>query len=99
MHVDDVVQANIKAADTEGVNGAFNIASGKRVTVNRLVEIITKSQRKTVKIEFGPERPGDVRHSLADISLAHQKINYSPLVDLERGIEEYVEWAIKSMVS
>ncbi len=93
VHVDDVVQANIKAADAIGVSGAFNIASGTRVTINRLVEMITKDNKNAVKIERGPERPGDVHHSLADISLAREKINYIPTVDLGTGIEEYVEWA------
>jgi UDP-glucose 4-epimerase len=97
VYVDDVVQANIKAADTKGVNGAFNIASGKRITINRLVEIIKKNSNKAIKIEHGPERLGDVRHSLADLSLAHKKINYHPSVDIERGIEEYVKWARKIM--
>lgn len=93
VQVDDVVQANIKAADSIGVSGAFNIASGKRVTINRLVEMITKDNNNFIKIEHGPERPGDVRHSLADITLAHQRINYTPAVDLESGIEVYVKWA------
>lgn len=95
VHVDDVVQANIKAADAIGVNGAFNIASGKRVTINRLVEMITKDNYKSIKIEHGSIRPGDVLHSLADISLANQRINYTPLVDLESGIKGYVKWARK----
>lgn len=93
VHVDDVVQANIKAAEIEGINGAFNIASGKRVTINRLVEMITNGC--DVKIKYTDERRGDVRHSLADISLAKEKFGYIPSVDLESGIKNYVEWAIK----
>lgn len=93
VHVDDVVQANIKAADALGVSGAFNIASGTRVTINRLVGMIIRDNHSTIKIEHSTERPGDVRHSLADISLAHQRIHYSPSVALENGIEEYVNWA------
>ncbi len=95
VHVDDVVQANIKAADSLGVSGAFNIASGKSVTINRLVEMITKNEINPIKIEHGPERAGDVRHSLADISLARQRLNFTPTVDLEKGLEEYIEWARK----
>ncbi len=95
VHVDDVVQANIKAADSTGVSGAFNIASGKRVTINHLVDLITKNNSNSIKIDHGPERPGDVRHSLADLSLAYQRFNYIPSVDLESGIEEYVKWAKK----
>ena len=98
VNVSDVVQANIKAADSIGVSGAFNIASGKRVTINILVEMITKENRNLIKIEHGPERPGDVRHSLADIMLAQQRINYTPEIDLESGIEEYVKWARKTLV-
>lgn len=90
VHVDDVVQANIKAAEVEGINGAFNIASGKRVTINRLVEIISKNNK--IKIEHIPERQGDVRHSLADISLAYNKFNYIPRIDLELGIVKYIQW-------
>ncbi|MEO8416838.1 MAG: NAD-dependent epimerase/dehydratase family protein [Ginsengibacter sp.] len=93
VHVDDIVQANIKAADAIGTSGAFNIASGSRVTINHLVEIISKNNESLIKVEHHAERPGDVRHSLADISLAHQKINYSPSVDLEIGIYEYIQWA------
>lgn len=91
VHVDDVVQANIKAAEIKGVTGAFNIASGTRVTINRLVEII--SDKRWVEIKHVNERLGDVRHSLADISLAHEKFNYTPKVDLEQGIKKYIEWA------
>ena len=92
VHIDDVVQANIKAADSMGVSGAFNIASGQSVTINHLVELITKGHNNS-KIEYGIERLGDVRHSLADISLSYQKIGYKPTVELERGIEEYIKWA------
>jgi len=93
VHVDDVVQANINAADSIGINGAFNIASGKRVTINKLVEIITKNYKQSVRIEYGSQRSGDVLHSLADISMAQHSINYFPTVDLEFGIDGYVEWA------
>jgi UDP-glucose 4-epimerase len=96
VHVADVVQANIKAADAIGVSGAFNIASGTRVTINSLIKMIAKGKSNTVKIEHGPQRPGDVLHSLADISLAHQRLGYIPSVKLEVGIEEYIEWARKT---
>ena len=91
VHVNDVVQANIKAAESIGVSGAFNIASGTRVTINRLVEIIGRDIN--TKIVYGNKRQGDVLHSLADISLAKERINYKPTVELEDGIKEYIEWA------
>jgi UDP-glucose 4-epimerase len=93
VHVDDVVQANLNAADINGISGAFNIASGTQVTINKLVEIIITSDKRTVKVEYSPLRPGDVRHSLADITLAHSKLGYSPKMNLIKGINGYVDWA------
>lgn len=96
VHVDDVVQANMKAANAIGVSGAFNIASGTRVTINKLVEMVTENNLNKVEVIHGDERPGDVKHSLADISLAHKMIDYKPTVNLESGVKEYVEW-VKSV--
>jgi UDP-glucose 4-epimerase len=93
VHVDDIVQANIKAANSKGVNGAFNIASGKRITINNLVKLITKNYKDSVNVEYTNVRPGDVLHSLADISLAQKQIGYKPTVDIEQAINEYVNWA------
>jgi len=91
VHVNDVVQANLKAAEAIGVSGAFNIASGTQITINKLAEMITRNHNATI-IEYGSERPGDVRDSLADISLATQKFNYTPTIDIEKGIHEYILW-------
>jgi len=94
VHVNDVVQANIKAAESIGISGAFNIASGTKVTINYLTKLITDNYNDPFTLEHAPERPGDVKHSLADISLAYNRIGYIPEVNLIKGIKEYVEWAI-----
>lgn len=96
VHVNDVVQANIKAAEAKGVSGAFNIASGKSITINKLVDMI-RGHNDAVQVIYGPVRPGDVRDSLADISYAFNKLHYSPTVEIEQGIGEYIEWAKKMM--
>jgi len=93
VHVNDVVQANIKAAEAIGFSGAFNIASSSRITINKLVELISKGHNGKIHIKYGPARPGDVHDSLADIALANQKINYKPMIHIENGIEEYIKWA------
>ena len=93
VHVNDVVQANINSANSIGVSEAFNIASGDRITINDLIKLITKNYKKEVKIEYVNKRPGDVMHSLADISFARNEINYNPSVDLDKGINDYVNWA------
>jgi UDP-glucose 4-epimerase len=93
VHVDDVVQANINSANSSGVSGAFNIASGQRVSINHLINLITENYKNEFKIEFVNKRPGDVLHSLADISSARNNINFNPIVTLEKGIKDYVNWA------
>jgi UDP-glucose 4-epimerase len=93
VHVDDVVQANINSANSSGVSGAFNIASGQRVSINQLINLITENYKNEFKIEFVNKRPGDVLHSLADISSARNDINFNPIVTLEKGIKDYVNWA------
>lgn len=98
VNVHDVVQANYKAAMTPGLSGAFNIASGSRITINRLVELLKESGNFDVNVRYGPPRPGDVRHSLADISAAGNAFGYQPQVDLTEGLEEYMRWASKVMV-
>jgi len=93
VNVHDVVQANIKAAQARGISGAFNIASGTRITINNLAELLQEASGIRAKIVHGPPRPGDVRHSLADISAAKAAIGFQPAVSLEDGLREYMEWA------
>ena len=93
VNVRDVAQANLRAAQTAGVSGAFNIASGTRITINRLAEMIATASGRRPVVQHAPQRKGDVRHSLADISAAHGAFGYAPQVELEPGLQEYMDWA------
>lgn len=93
VSVYDVVQANIKAASVSNVHGAFNVGSGKSTTINQIAEIISKENK--IDIIYEPERIGEVKHSLADISSAHSNLDYTPSIKLEEGIIEYINWAKK----
>lgn len=93
VNVKDVVQANIKAAQAHGVSGAFNLGSGTRVTINELVELVGKAGGIEPKVRHGEPRAGDVRHSLADITAAHEAFGFEPGVGLEKGLAEYMRWA------
>jgi len=95
VHVDDVVRANILAGSGDGVSGAYNIASGTRITVNRLVGLILGSGGTSSVVEHTARRAGDVLHSLADISLAREKLGYNPAVGIEEGLRSYISWARK----
>jgi UDP-glucose 4-epimerase len=94
ISVVDVVQANIKASETRGLSGAFNIASGAHITINDLVGRLSDLVPGQHKVTHGPERPGDVRDSLADISAAKEAFGFEPSVTMADGLAEYVRWAI-----
>ena len=93
VNVRDVAEANYGAAMSRGVSGAFNIASGTRVTINALVTLMADAGGLAPQVEHGPPRKGDVRHSLADISQARARIGFDPRVDLATGLAEYMRWA------
>ncbi len=99
VNVADVAAANLGAARTAGVSGAFNIASGTRVTINHLAELIGRVSGRSTAVEHVAPRPGDVRHSLAEISRAQAAIGYRPTVSLESGLVEYMAWARGVMVT
>jgi UDP-glucose 4-epimerase len=94
VNVRDVAQANYRAAMARGISGSFNIASGARVTINRLVEMLVQASGIQADVEYGSPRQGDVRHSLADISAARNAFGYKPTIDLPEGLAEYMQWAM-----
>jgi UDP-glucose 4-epimerase len=93
VNVKDVCQANIKAAMNHGVSGAFNIASGSRITINSLVDSITKMGNLKPCVSYDAPRPGDVLHSLADISAANKAFGFQPSVSMQDGLSKYIKWA------
>lgn len=99
IHVRDVVQANLRAASTRGISGAFNIGSGSRITINHLVELIQQASGIKLVVRHGPARPGDVRDSLADISAARRVFGFEPNVDIEEGLAEYIAWARREIAA
>lgn len=84
--VKDVVRANILAS--ERGEGVFNIASGMRISLNELAHIIIKMIDKDLKPVYTEPRKGDIKHSLADVSLAKEKLGYDPEYGLETGLKE-----------
>lgn len=92
VHVADVAQVNYLAASTAGVYGAFNLGSGSRITINALLDIMQEVSGIRARIEFAPPRPGDVRHSMADVSKATSQLGFAPRVDLVEGLRSYMRW-------
>lgn len=93
--IDNVVQANLLAchAPADQVAGrSFNAATGTRVTLNETFRVLQKLTGYAGSAEYGPERVGDIKHSLADISLAAKHFGYKPQVSLEQGLQRTVAW-------
>lgn len=91
VYVKDIVRANINAAKSD-FNGTINIASGEKLSINQLYEIVKKTLGSDLEPKYLPERPGDIKHSLADISNM-AKINLK--IDtkyFEKQLTETIEW-------
>lgn len=91
VYVDDVANANIKACQSN-FNGIVNIASGERITINKLYEIVKKTLNTDINPKYLPERPGDIKHSQADITNM-KKINFKiDKNNFEKQLEETIKW-------
>ncbi|HYE24024.1 MAG TPA: SDR family oxidoreductase [Clostridia bacterium] len=93
-YIDNAVQANLKAAKANSsvAGGMFNVATGVRVTLNQAFEALRKVTGYSGGVNYAPEREGDVKHSLADISAAAAALGYSPTVSFEDGLGHTVAW-------
>ncbi len=94
-YIDNAVSANLLACTAPAAECAgrvFNIATGHRSSLNQTFEIRKKLTGYKGSVKYGPERSGDIKHSLADISLAQKHLGYKPLVDFEEGLRRTVEW-------
>jgi UDP-N-acetylglucosamine 4-epimerase len=85
--IENAVEANMLAAQAEAVGGqTFNIACGTRITLNRVIDELRVDAGDELEPLYEENRPGDVRHSLADISRAREKLGYAPVVDFPTGL-------------
>ena len=93
--IQNTVEANLlaAAAPAEKVAGqVMNVATGVRITLNEVVEVLRGITGYNGPVAYAPERAGDIKHSLADISLAEELLGYRPSVGLREGLVRTVEW-------
>jgi len=98
--VANAVQANDLALFTdseEALNEIYNVACNDRVTLNEMVEILQEISGKDIKPKYGPERPGDVKHSKADISKIENNLGYNPNIYFKMGLERVYNWYKNTM--
>jgi len=102
-YIDNVVQINQLAAITDNpkaINQVFNVAYGENTSLNELVALLKSNLAKSVptitdiEIIYGPERAGDVKHSLANIGKAKELLGYNPQVDFKTGLAKTIEWVV-----
>src|SRR6266852_4107742 len=94
-YVDNAVDANLlacKAPAGEVAGRVFNVATGRRIDLNETFRVLKKLIGYKGEVEYGPERAGDVKHSLADMSRAEKHLGYTPKVDFEEGLRRTIEW-------
>ena len=100
-YIDNVIQANLLSMITdnkEAINTVYNVAFGERNTLKDLVELLKKSltefdpKIKDIQVIYGPNRVGDIPHSLASIDKAKKLLVYNPQFSLEKGLKEAVNW-------
>jgi UDP-glucose 4-epimerase len=92
IHVSDVAKANYLGATVDGAGGAFNLGSGTRVTINALLDLMQEVSGIKAQVEYTSPRPGDVRHSMADISKLRSELGFEPQTDFKEGLRDYMQW-------
>jgi UDP-glucose 4-epimerase len=98
-YVDNVVDANLLAARAKQTKGeVVNIACGQAVTVNEIIDMINELCGKNSRPIYTASRPGDVKHSLADITLAKKLIAFTPKVSFRQGLEKAIDWYRKNLL-
>ena len=92
-YIDNVVEANLIAATRKGIAGeAFNVALGKAYSLLELVKTINEILNKDIKPKFTPPRPGDVKHTLSDITKMKKLLGLEPKVDFVLGLRKTTEY-------
>lgn len=95
-YVANAVHANLLACHAEGVAGeVFNVGCGERASINQLASLIGEMMESDTKPVYVAPRPGDVRHSLADIQKARRLLGYEPQIDLKTGLRRTVDWFLQ----
>jgi nucleoside-diphosphate-sugar epimerase len=91
-YVGNVVEANLLAMEAEqAVGNVYNVACGERVTVNRLLEELQAVTGQEIEARYESPSPGDIRHSLADLTRVEAELGYRPLIDLREGLRLAVD--------
>ena len=95
--IDDILDGVVAALDEQQrapapAHRIYNLGGSRATTLRRLVDLISGALGKTPVIEWRPEQPGDMKHTMADVSLAGRALGYAPHTPIEDGIARFVDW-------
>jgi len=105
-YIDNVIQMNIRAIVSdkkEALNTVYNVAYGECTTLNELVDLLKEylsafdQKISGIEIQYGPERQGDVPHSLASVDKAKKLLGYEPQYNIKAGLKEAINWYWKNL--
>ena len=101
IYIDDIVEANLRAAEaTRGVGGrSFNVGSGQSASLKQILEILAPLLGHKVEADHRPARPGDLKHSRADIAAAAGLLQFTPSVRLSDGLARSLHWYLRKTES
>ncbi len=91
-HVDDIVEANWLAFEKALPGEVFNIGGGSRITLNGVIEIIMEIAGRELEVDYEAKQKGDVRHTMADMAKAKEKLGYKPKVLIQDGLKTEYDW-------
>lgn len=94
-HVKNVVEMNKLAMFTnnrDALNQTYNVACGENTSLNEMIGLLSNITGNSVPVKYGPERTGDVKHSLASIDKAVRLLAYSPTIMFKEGLEKVIDW-------
>ncbi len=95
-YITDIIDGVEKAIEKCDGYNVYNLGDSRTVELNYLVGLLEKAIGKKANIKYLPDQPGDVTITYADISKAKQELDYNPQISIEEGIQEFVEWYMKS---
>ncbi len=91
--IENIVDETLRACEAKGASGmVFNGGTGARITLNQVLKLLEKVTGKKIQAKYDPPRPGDIRDSQADVSLARKELGYDPRVHFEQGLQRTWEW-------
>jgi nucleoside-diphosphate-sugar epimerase len=95
-YISDIVEANILSMNSSSKSGIFNIGGGSTHSVNQILEMIKNITGNENIIKFKPKQNGDVFKTESDIEKARKNLNYSPKIDIKKGLENQFQWILNN---